>query len=95
MEDHDPAPLLGADLRRMRKRAGLTQAELASRFGCDRTTIVRWEAGYRYRAGHERIAYGIPEEVRVQVLLVIAEAQVERRKADQEVRRRVQRLAGA
>ena len=79
----------------MRKRAGLTQQALVERFGCDRTTIVRWERGHRYRAGRERVAYGIPDEVRVQLLLVIAEAQAERRKADQEVRRRVQRLASA
>jgi transcriptional regulator with XRE-family HTH domain len=35
------------DLRAVRLAADLTQAELARLFGCDRTTIARWESGAR------------------------------------------------
>ncbi|MBI2061184.1 MAG: helix-turn-helix transcriptional regulator [Nitrospirae bacterium] len=34
-------------VRQIRKRLGLTQAELAERLGTTRTTISRWEAGIR------------------------------------------------
>lgn len=34
-----------ADLRAARKQAGLTQAQLASRWGISKRTVGRWEMG--------------------------------------------------
>jgi transcriptional regulator with XRE-family HTH domain len=37
--------MTGAALRRLRKRLGLTQRELAARVGVTPTTVARWERG--------------------------------------------------
>lgn len=34
---------LGGKMRRARKKAGLTQVELAEKLGVDRRTLIRWE----------------------------------------------------
>jgi transcriptional regulator with XRE-family HTH domain len=39
--------MTGKELRRLRDRAGLTQAELASRIGVAPNTIARWERNER------------------------------------------------
>ena len=39
--------ILGDCLRRMRKNAQLTQAEVADIIGVSRISIIRWEAGLR------------------------------------------------
>lgn len=36
---------LGADIRRARQQAGLTQAELADRTGTTQSVVARWERG--------------------------------------------------
>lgn len=36
-----------AELKRLRARLGLTQAQLAERLGVDRNTVTRWEMGLR------------------------------------------------
>jgi DNA-binding XRE family transcriptional regulator len=56
LTEPEPSPLSGADLRTMHRGAGLTQQQLAERFGCDRTAIVRWEQGQCYCAGRRRAA---------------------------------------
>ena len=40
-------PVTGAELRKLRERAGLTQAELAARADVVPLTIIRWENGQR------------------------------------------------
>lgn len=37
--------MTGAELRRRRRRLGLTQAEFAARLGTSPNTVYRWEAG--------------------------------------------------
>lgn len=39
------APMTGAELRRIRKRLGLTQAQLAERVGVTRNSVARQERG--------------------------------------------------
>lgn len=39
--------MLGADLRQLRKAAGLTQRQAAERLGVDENTVARWERGER------------------------------------------------
>ncbi len=56
----DVRRILGANLRRERKRAGLTQEQLSAATGLPRATITRIEKGYR--------------EPRVSTLLSIAAA---------------------
>lgn len=38
---------VGANLRRRRRRQGLSQADLAAAIGRDRSTVSRWESGER------------------------------------------------
>ena len=38
---------IGAEVRRQRRRRGLSQAALAAAVGRDRSTVSRWEAGER------------------------------------------------
>ena len=38
---------IGAEVRRRRRRRGLSQAALAAAVGRDRSTVSRWEAGER------------------------------------------------
>jgi transcriptional regulator with XRE-family HTH domain len=40
-------PVTGAELRKLRERAGLTQADLAARADVVPITIIRWETGQR------------------------------------------------
>jgi transcriptional regulator with XRE-family HTH domain len=47
MSSETSAALLGAELRRARTAAGLSQDKLAQRLGFDRTTITKAEAGQR------------------------------------------------
>ena len=35
----------GNEIRKLRKRLGLTQQQLADKLGVDRTTVSRWERG--------------------------------------------------
>ncbi|TMP42275.1 XRE family transcriptional regulator [Pseudoalteromonas citrea] len=35
----------GDDLKAMRTQAGITQAQMASKLGCDRKTIINYELG--------------------------------------------------
>ena len=41
------AARIGANVRRWRRRRGLSQAQLGRALGCDRSTISRYEAGER------------------------------------------------
>jgi len=43
----DPRTPLGRDLRGLRQRAGLLQAELAARLGCSRAHVSAVEVGQR------------------------------------------------
>lgn len=55
-------PLGGVEVRFLRKAAGLTQLELASRLGVDRVTIARWESG-------EKEHIGGPESIAVRAVI--------------------------
>lgn len=43
-----PNQITGKLIREARKRAGLTQSQLAGLIGCSRTAITRWERGERW-----------------------------------------------
>ena len=55
METRETAPRRSATamrgLRQMRKRAGLTQEQLATALGVTRQTVISWEAGAAVPAG--------------------------------------------
>jgi DNA-binding transcriptional regulator YiaG len=36
-------PIIGAEIKRLRTRMGLTQAELAAELGVTENTVARWE----------------------------------------------------
>ncbi len=38
-------PMTGSEVRRIRKRLGLTQAQLAERVGVTASSVARWEQG--------------------------------------------------
>jgi transcriptional regulator with XRE-family HTH domain len=50
---------IGTRLRELRRRAGLTQGELAARAGCGRASVSRWELGTEVpRPAHVRALAG-------------------------------------
>jgi transcriptional regulator with XRE-family HTH domain len=72
---------IGAELRRMRERAGLSVAEAASLIGTDRTTISNTEAA-RFGVSGERVRhfaanYRCPDQTYVEGLVTMAETRVQ------------------
>lgn len=62
------ATISGADLRQVRERIGLRQAELARRLGYSRSQVSGWEGG----------RYTVPREVVPQIFEILADAKAER-----------------
>ncbi|MFE4665456.1 helix-turn-helix domain-containing protein [Streptomyces sp. NPDC056716] len=68
---------LGAELRRIRERAGLTLVDAAAQLGTDRTTVSNIESG-RFGVSGERVRtwaahYGCPDAEYVEALAAMAE----------------------
>lgn len=43
--------------RALRERVGLTQAEVATLLGVDKSAVTRWENGHRFPRRRARLAY--------------------------------------
>lgn len=72
MAVHEPAPAI--DVRAVRRRTGLTQAELARRFGFPLGTLRNWEQGIRTPQGPARALLRVIDAEREAALRALGNA---------------------